>query len=63
MVAVFLPPLWLALIPVIAIEALVLVQLLPVSIRQATKAAAVGNLLSTLAGIPILWMILATLQL
>ena len=63
MVAVFLPPLWLALIPVIAVEAWVLVRLLAVPSVQAVKGATVGNVLSTLVGIPLMWMALATVQL
>ena len=63
MVAVFLPPLWLALLPVIAVEAWVLTRLISVSPVEAVKAAALGNVLSTIVGIPIMWLILATVQL
>lgn len=63
MVAVFLPPLWLALIPVIAVESWVLVRLLAVSPMQAAKGSAIGNVLSTLIGVPFMWMVLATVQL
>lgn len=63
MVAVFLPPLWLALIPIIAVESWVLVRLLAVSPIQAAKGSAIGNVLSTLVGVPFMWMVLATMQL
>ena len=63
MVAVFLPPLWLSLIPVIAVESWVLIRLLALSPLQATKGATIGNVLSTLAGVPLMWMVFATMQL
>ena len=63
MVAVFLPPLWLALLPVIVVESWVLVRLLALSPMQAAKGAVVGNVLSTLAGVPLMWIALAAVQL
>lgn len=62
MVAVFLPPLWLALLPVIAVESWVLARMLDIPPAQAIKGATVGNVLSTLAGIPFMWTVLATVQ-
>jgi hypothetical protein len=63
MVAVFLPPLWLALLPVIAVESWVLARLLDIPPAQAAKGATVGNVLSTLAGVPFMWTVLATVEL
>lgn len=62
MVAVFLPPLWLSLIPVIAIEAWVVKRLLGLSPKKSVIGVGLGNVLSTLVGIPFMWAVLATVQ-
>lgn len=62
MVAVFLPPLWLSLVPVIAIEAWVVTRLLDLSAKKSVTGVALGNVLSTLVGIPLMWLVLATVQ-
>ena len=62
MVAVFLPPLWLSLIPVIAIEAWVITRLLSLSPKRSVTGVALGNVLSTLVGIPFMWTVLAIVQ-
>ena len=62
MVAVFLPPLWLSLVPVIAIEAWVVTRLLDLSAKKSVTGVALGNVLSTLVGIPLMWAVLATVQ-
>ena len=63
MIAVFLPALWLSLVPVIFVEAWVIARWLPLTPRRAVSGAAIGNVLSTLIGIPVMWMFLATGQL
>lgn len=62
MVAVFLPPLWLSLVPVIAIEAWAVTRLLGLSPKKSVAGVALGNVLSTLVGVPLMWAILATVQ-
>ena len=63
MIALFLPALWLSLLPVILVEAWVIARWLPLSPRRAVSGAALGNVISTLIGIPLMWMFLATAQL
>jgi hypothetical protein len=62
LIAVFLPPMWLALIPVVLVEAAVNSRLLAVSFWRTVAPALLGNVVSTLAGIPIMWLILATIE-
>jgi hypothetical protein len=59
---VFLPPMWLALIPVVLVEAAVNCRLLAVPFRRAIVPAAIGNVVSTIAGIPLMWALLATIE-
>ena len=61
--AVFLPPMWLAFVPIVLVEALVLVRLLGIPFGRAVPPALVGNLASTLIGIPLVWLVLAILEL
>jgi hypothetical protein len=63
LIAVFLPPMWLALIPIVLIEAGVNGRLLAMPFRRTIVPASVGNLVSTLAGIPLMWLLLATAEL
>jgi hypothetical protein len=63
LIAVFLPPMWLALIPIVVVEAAVNSRLLAVPFRRTLMPASVGNLVSTLAGIPVMWLVLATTEL
>jgi hypothetical protein len=63
MVAVFLPPMWLALIPIILIEALLLKRLLPIKFARALLPTSLGNVASTLVGVPLTWLALAILEL
>ncbi len=62
MVAVFLPPLWLSLVPVIVIEAWLITRLLGLTPKNSVTGVALGNVLSTLVGIPLMWAVLATVQ-
>ena len=63
MVAIYLPPAWLALIPIILIEAAVGIWLYNIPVKRAIIGQSVANCLSTLVGIPVTWAILALLQL
>ena len=63
LIAVFLPPMWLALIPIFVVEAAVIGRLLATPFRRTIVPASVGNLVSTLAGIPLMWLLLATTEL
>ncbi|HWG09951.1 MAG TPA: hypothetical protein VN693_00420 [Rhodanobacteraceae bacterium] len=62
LIAVFLPPMWLALIPVILIEAIVVSRLTSARFNKVLIPVSLGNLVSTLIGIPIAWITLATLE-
>lgn len=59
MIYLYWPPAWLALIPIVLIEAFVGVRILRKSFRQSVCAASAANLSSTLLGIPLTWMALA----
>jgi hypothetical protein len=63
LIAVFLPPMWLALIPVVVVEAAVNGHLLAMPFRRSIVPASMGNLVSTIAGIPLMWLLLATAEL
>ena len=62
LIAVFLPPLWLALPLVIVVEGIVLSRSLDVSFWRAMPSVAVGNIASTIGGIPLLWIVLVLMQ-
>jgi hypothetical protein len=62
MVAVYLPVAWLALLPIIFIEAGYGVWRLKLPFGRALLAQAAGNCVSTLIGIPITWLILAIIE-
>jgi hypothetical protein len=59
MVAVWLPPAWVALLPIILIEAAVGVRAFAIPTRRALIGQAVANCVSTLLGLPITWAVLA----
>jgi hypothetical protein len=62
MISYFLPAVWLAIIPIILIEAWVGVRVAKLPFRQSLCGATVGNLFSTLLGIPLTWMALAIVE-
>jgi hypothetical protein len=62
MVAIFLPPLWLSLVPVIAIEVWIITRRLGLSLKKSIAGVTLGNALSTLVGIPFMWAVMATVQ-
>ncbi|WP_345478805.1 hypothetical protein, partial [Niveibacterium umoris] len=57
-----LPGMVLALLPVIAIEAIVLARTFRSNVLSVLKASALANIASTLLGIPITWVVLVLLQ-
>jgi len=57
MLAVMWPPMFLALVPVVVIESVVLWRLAEVGLRQAAWACSVANLASTVVGVPITWLL------
>jgi hypothetical protein len=63
MIAVFLPPMWLSLIPVVILEAWILRRVLEIPSRAALVSSAVGNITTTIVGIPLVWTVLAVAQL
>jgi hypothetical protein len=63
MVAVFLPPLWLAFVPIVLLEAMILRRLMATPLRRALLSTFAGNFVSSLVGIPLTWVILAALEL
>jgi hypothetical protein len=59
MVAIFLPPMWLALVAIIAVEAALLARILGTTFRRTLASATLGNVVSTLIGVPFVWFLLA----
>lgn len=59
MIAIYLPPAWLALLPIILIEAGYGVRRLHLPMGRAFVAQATANCVSTLIGIPVTWVVLA----
>jgi hypothetical protein len=62
MVALYLPPAWLALLPIIFIESGYGVRRYNLSFRRAFLAQATANCLSTVIGIPITWLAIVLIQ-
>jgi len=63
MLAVGWPVMWLAFLPVVAIESFVAVRTLGLRFRQALAVTAAANAISTFVGIPVTWFILVVLEL
>jgi hypothetical protein len=62
MVMVFLPPAWLALVPIIIIESAYGVWRFKLPARRAFAAQAIANCVSTLIGIPVTWLVLVLIE-
>lgn len=62
MVMVFLPPAWLALIPIIVIESVYGAWRLKLPLGRALAAQSVANCVSTLIGIPVTWLALVLIE-
>ena len=63
MIAIFLPPMWLALVPIMIVEALVIARATGTSVGRAIGGTSIANVVSTIIGVPLLWCLLAGLQL
>jgi len=63
MLFVTLPPMVVALAPIIFTEALLALPYLKLPYRKLLKYFAIANLVSTFAGIPVVWLLLVVLQL
>jgi hypothetical protein len=62
MIAVLLPPAWALLLPIILLEAAIGAWRWRMPIRSALAAQAVANAVSTLAGLPVVWIALVLLE-
>ena len=62
MIAFTLPAMLLLLLPVIAVEGLCYKKWLELPMREAMKASALSNCISTVAGIPLAWCAMLALQ-
>lgn len=62
MISLILPTAWLALIPVILIEAFIGKRVTQMPFRRSFYGATVANLFSSLLGIPLTWLLLAIIE-
>jgi len=62
MVAVFLPPLWLSIFPIVALEAWIVARRHNRPIRSTLFRVSLANVLSTIVGIPFMWVVLALIE-
>ncbi len=62
MVALYLPPAWLALLPIIFIESGYGARRYNFSFRRAFLAQAISNCVSTVIGIPVTWLVIVLIQ-
>lgn len=62
MIVLVMPALGLSIIPIIAIEALYLGRTLALRFPRAAKTATIANLISTIVGVPLTWMVLVLIQ-
>jgi hypothetical protein len=62
MLAVVWPVMWLAFLPVVAIESLVAQKSLGLQFRRALVVTAAANAVSTLVGIPVTWFVLLGIE-
>jgi hypothetical protein len=63
MIAVFLPPLWVALVPIVLLEGAIVAKRTGASFRRSVGGVALANVASTIIGVPVLWFLLAIAQL
>ncbi len=63
MLAYYIPPAWLLLLPVIGIEALIGMRLCGLRASVALRAAGIANLVSTVFGVPLAWSLVAGVEL
>jgi hypothetical protein len=62
MICIYWPTAWLALIPVVAIEALLGMWMLKIRLWRAVLISGIANIISTLVGIPLTWLVVATIE-
>jgi hypothetical protein len=62
MICVYWPSAWIALVPIVLIEAWVGTRLLKIPFGSVLKTAFLGNFVSTLVGIPVTWLVLALIE-
>jgi hypothetical protein len=62
MIVLVWPGAWVLFLPVVALESVVAHRLLKLSAGRALRVSFVANLVSTLAGIPVTWLLLLMLQ-
>ena len=62
MLALVWPCAWILLIPIILVEAVVAVRVLKLGFWAGVKIAGIANLVSTLVGIPVTWVLLVLIQ-
>jgi hypothetical protein len=58
MISIYLPPAWLALIPIIIIEAIVGTRAFNIPFSDSFRASGIANILTTILGLPLLWLII-----
>lgn len=63
MVAIFLPPMWLGLVPIVLLEGAFISRGNAIPFKTSVASTAVANIASTIFGVPLLWFILATVEL
>ncbi|MBI3353090.1 MAG: hypothetical protein HY036_10995 [Nitrospirae bacterium] len=63
MIFITFPSMLIALIPIIIIESIVMSRYLSLATGRSLKAASIGNIVSTVIGIPLTWLLLVILQL
>jgi hypothetical protein len=59
MAAVFLPPMWAAIVPIIIIESLIVYRFVRGPFSRTLAALTAANIVSTIVGVPVAWFILA----
>jgi hypothetical protein len=62
LISVFLPPLWLGLVAIIAVEAVIIGRSGGYPLARVVVPVALANVLSTVVGVPVLWFVLATTE-
>jgi len=62
MLALAWPAYWIGLLPVVAVESFIGVRILKLSWKKALQVTAVGNMLSTFVGIPVVWVGLVVVE-
>ena len=58
MIGIFLPPMWLALLPIVALEAFIIARMVDMPLRPTFIGSAVANVASSVVGVPLVWCLL-----